>query len=144
MSLTFNKKFTEIVDFDNFGVIHIKTTSHNFRNRFMGISSFFKSLKNGLYSVNKIPNRVYFRGFSGVYLSLEIDSQFEILILYNPLKTPLNSLQVKTRIIKLLGLGTQVNIGVIKDYQEEIDRISRIKTESRVFGDYYSKPNIEV
>jgi hypothetical protein len=66
-----------------------------------------------------------------------MDSNIEIIILYNPEITPLNSLQVKTRVIKLIGIGTEVNLGSIKDFQDDIDRISKIKSESRFFGDYY-------
>ena len=144
MSLTFRKKLNEIVESDHFGVIQIKTSPLIFHKRFFGVSSFFKSLKNGLYSINKIPNRVYFRGLSGVYMSLEMDSNFEIIILYDPTITPLNSLQVKTRVIKLLGLGTEVNLGLISDFKNEIDRILRVKTENRVFGEYYPNSTIEV
>ena len=144
MSLTLTKKLNEILETDNFGVIYIKTSPIIFHKRFFGISNFFKSLKNGLYSINKVPNRVYFRGLSGVYMSLESDSNLEIIILYNPQITPLNSLQVKTRVGKLLGFGTEVKLGLLNDFQDQIERISRVKTESRVFGDYYQKSNMEV
>jgi hypothetical protein len=144
MSLTFTKKLNEILESDNFGVIYIKTSPIIFHKRFFGISNFFKTLKNGLYSINKVSNRVYFRGISGIYMSLEMDSNLEIIILYNPQITPLNSLQVKTRVRKLLGLGTEVKLGLINDYQNQIERISKIKTESQVFGDYYQKSNLEV
>jgi hypothetical protein len=77
-------------------------------------------------------------------MSLEMDSNFEIIILYDPTITPLNSLQVKTRVIKLLGLGTEVNLGLIPDFKNEIDRILRVKTENRVFGEYYPNSTIEV
>jgi hypothetical protein len=77
-------------------------------------------------------------------MSLESDSNLEIIILYNPQITPLNSLQVKTRVGKLLGFGTEVKLGLLNDFQDQIERISRVKTESRVFGDYYQKSNLEV
>jgi|688.fasta_scaffold110367_3 hypothetical protein len=144
MSLTFRKKLNEIVESDHFGVIQIKTSPVIFHKRFFGVSSFFKSLKNGLYSINKIPNRTYFRGLSGVYMSLEMDSNLEIIILYDLTITPLNSLQVKTRIVKLLGLGTEVNLGLISDFKIHIDRILQVKTENRVFGEYYSNSTLGV
>jgi hypothetical protein len=144
MSLTLTKKLNEILETDKFGVIYIKTSPIIFYKRFFGISNFFKTLKNGLYSINKVPNRIYFRGISGIYMSLEMDSNLEIIILYNPQITPLNSLQVKTRVRKLLVLGTEVKLGLINDYQNQIERISKIKTESQVFGDYYQKSNLEV
>lgn len=144
MSLTFRKKLNEIVQSDHFGVIQIKTSPYIFHKRFFGVSSFFKSLKNGLYSINKIPNRVYFRGLSGVYMSLENESNLEIIILYDPTLTPLNPLQVKTRVVKLLGLGTEVNLGLISEFKNEINRILQVRTETRVFGEYHSVSNMEV
>ena len=144
MSLTFRKKLNEIVQSDHFGVIQIKTSPYIFHKRFFGVSSFFKSLKNGLYSINKITNRVYFRGLSGVYMSLENDSNLEIIILYDPTLTPLNPLQVKTRVVKLLGLGTEVNLGLISEFKNEINRILQVRTETRVFGEYHSVSNMEV
>lgn len=144
MSLTFRKKLNEIVESDHFGVIQIKTSSFLFHKRFFGISSFFKSLKNGLYSINKIPNRVYFRGLSGVYMSLENESNLEIIILYDPTLTPLNPLQVKSRVVKLLGLGTEVNLGLISEFKSEINRILQVRTETRVFGEYHSVSYMEV
>lgn len=137
MSLTFRKKLNEILEINNFGVIHIKTSPIIFHKRFLGVSSFFKSLKNGLYSINKVPNRIYFRGLSGVYMSLEMDSHLEIIILYDSNITPLNSLQVKTRVVKLLGLGTEVKLGILGEFKNEIDRIKTIKTETQIFGGYY-------
>lgn len=137
MTLTFEQKLNEILVSNNFGVIQIKTSPAVFRKKYFGVSNFFKSLKNGLYSINKVPNRVYFRGLSGVYFSLEIDSKLEIFILYNHLKTPLNSLQVKTRVVKLLGLGTEVKMGVLSEFKDQIDQILSVKRESRIFGDYY-------
>jgi hypothetical protein len=136
MSLPLDKKINQIVDIEQFGVIQIKTSPHNFHKRFVSVSNFFKLLKNGLYSINRIPNRVFFKGLSGYYMSLEMGSNIEIIILYNPEITPLNSLQVKTRVIKLIGIGTEVNLGSIKDFQDDIDRISKVKSESRLFGDY--------
>ena len=144
MTLTFEQKLNEILVSNNFGVIQIKTSPVVFRKKYFGVSNFFKSLKNGLYSINKVPNRVYFRGLSGVYMSLEMDSKLEIIILYDHLKTPLNSLQVKTRIVKLLGLGTEVGIGFIGDFRDQIDHLLGVKTESRVFGDYYLESNSKV
>lgn len=137
MSLTFEKKLNEILELENIWVIQIKISPIVFHKKFLGVSSFFKSLKNGLYSINKVPNRVYFRGLSGVYFSLEMNTQLEIFILYNHLKTPLNSLQVKTRVIKLLGLGTEVKMGVLGEFKDRIEQTLGIKTESRMFGDYY-------
>lgn len=137
MSLTFEKKLNEILELENVWVIKIKTSPVVFRKKFFRVSSFFKSLKNGLYSINKVPNRVYFRGLSGVYFSLEMNTELEIYILYNHLKTPLNSLQVKTRVIKLLGMGTEVKMGVLSEFKDQIDQTLGVKTESRIFGDYY-------
>jgi hypothetical protein len=77
-------------------------------------------------------------------MSLEMDSNLEIIILYDLTITPLNSLQVKTRIVKLLGLGTEVNLGLISDFKIHIDRILQVKTENRVFGEYYSNSTLGV
>jgi hypothetical protein len=77
-------------------------------------------------------------------MSLEMDSNLEIIILYDLTITPLNSLQVKTRIVKLLGLGTEVNLGLISDFKIQIDRILQVKTENRVFGEYYSNSTLGV
>jgi len=54
------------------------------------------------------------------------------------------SIQVKTRIVKLLGLGTEVNLGLISDFKIQIDRILQVKTENRVFGEYYSNSTLGV
>jgi len=77
-------------------------------------------------------------------MSLENESNLEIIILYDPTLTPLNPLQVKTRVVKLLGLGTEVNLGLISEFKNQIDRISQVKTESRLFGEYCSNSPLNV
>jgi len=77
-------------------------------------------------------------------MSLENESNLEIIILYDPTLTPLNPLQVKTRVVKLLGLGTEVNLGLISEFKNEINRILQVRTETRVFGEYHSVSNMEV
>jgi hypothetical protein len=68
----------DLKDRKNLQAIQIKTTSLNFNLRFgSSISLFFRSLKNGLYSIQGTSNRAYFKGLSGIYFSECSGDDFE-------------------------------------------------------------------
>jgi hypothetical protein len=120
-------------------VISIKTSSDNFNKRFKSsVSLFWKSFKNGLYSIRR-TNREFFKGISGVYFSLQIKQEFQILILYDNSKTILNEIEIKARIKKLIGQDTEVKLGVFQEYEETINEILGIRQKVQPFGDYYFK-----
>jgi hypothetical protein len=127
----------------NLQVIQIITTNQNFENRFQGsISLFFRSLKNGLYTFQGVSNREYFRGISGVYYSLENLDRFEIIIVYDSTNKSLNSIQVVTRLRKLLGFDIEVNFGLFEDFESRINEMISVRRKTQTFGDYYSNKNI--
>ncbi len=122
----------------NLQVIQIITTNENFERRFDGsISSFFKSLKNGLYTFQGVSNREYFRGISGVYFSLEDINDFEIIIVYDTSIKKLNRIQILTRLKKLLGLEIKVQFGTFDEYEPRIMEMLGIRRKTQTFGEYY-------
>ena len=130
----------KLKDNNNLDAIHIKTTTENFNKRFDGsMSQFFKTLKNGLNSLNGVSNRVYFKGISGAYFSLADSEEFEIIIIYDTTVKKLNPLQVSTRLKKLLGLNIEIAFGTYDDYASRIFHMLGITRKSQTFGEYYSK-----
>ena len=122
----------------NYQLIQIKTTPHIINERFGGsISKWFKSWKNGLYGYNGITNREYFKGLSGVYLSLEEANNIEIIIVYKSTNKTLNQIQITTRLRKLLGFNAEVKFGQFDDFEKRIKEILSIKRNTQTFGDYY-------
>jgi hypothetical protein len=119
--------------------VRVKTPTNRFNEKFQGnMSYFFRALKNGLYTLNGISNRVYFKGISGIYYSLLKGEELDIIFLIEPgEKKQLNNLQISTRIKKLLGIDTEVNVGKYGDFESELDKIASIKQKTQVFGDYY-------
>lgn len=118
--------------------IRIITPSQDFAKRFGGSTSkFFRSLKNGLHSINGISNRKFFKDFSGCYFSLVSAKECEIIILYDSALSPLNHLQIKIRIKKLLGLYTTVELGEFSEYNDRIDEMMGVVRKSQAFGSYY-------
>ena len=124
----------------NYHAIQIITTNQNFEDRYGGsVSAFFRSLKNGLYSVNGITNRDYFKGISGVYFSLEDLDNYEIIIVYDTTIKRLHKVQVITRLMKLLGYDIEVNFGPLDEYLSRINEMMGIRRRSQYFGDNYFK-----
>jgi len=133
----------KLKDNKNLDAIHIKTSTENFNKRFDGsISQFFKTLKNGLNSLNGVSNRVFFKNISGAYFSLSDSEEFEIIIIYDTTVKKLNPLKVSTRLKKLLGLNIEVSYGTYDDYATRIFYMMGITRKSQTFGEYYSKKPI--
>ncbi len=134
------RTLSKLKDNKNLDAIHIKTTTENFNKRFDGsISQFFKTLKNGLNSLNGVSNRVYFKGISGAYFSLADSEEFEIIIIYDTTFKKLNPLQISTRLKKLLGHNIEIAFGTYSEYAPRIFYMLGITRKSQTFGDYYSK-----
>jgi hypothetical protein len=123
---------------ENIKIISIKTTSANFNKRFDCISTFFKALKNGLYSNGtSFTNREAMRGLSGVYFSLEMEEEMQIIIAYDSGIKSLNQLDTSVRIKKLLSVGIEVKFGTYPEYEPLIMNIFGIRRKIQPFGDYY-------
>jgi len=119
-------------------IISIKTTSENFNNRFDGsISLFWKSLKNGLYSINKRTNREVMKGLTGVYFSLEMGNEFQIIIVYDSSYKKLNNLDTSVRLKKLLGLDIEIEFGTFPEFEKTIYTMFGIKRVIQPFGESY-------
>ena len=121
----------------NIRIISINTTTVNFNKRFDCISAFFKSLKNGLYSINKRTNREVMKGLTGVYFSLELGEEFQILIVYDSSVKSLNNLDTTVRLKKLLGLKIQIEFGAYDEFEPVIKNMFGIRRKIQPFGDYY-------
>lgn len=129
---------TSLIQSNNLEVIHIITDQKNFETKFEGsISLFFRSLKNGLYSINGITNRQFFKGISGVYFSMENEEKMEIIIIYDKSLKTLNQVQVINRIRKLLGYNIEINFGEFSEYELKIRDMIGIRRKTQLFGDYY-------
>jgi hypothetical protein len=129
----------KIKDKQDLIAVRVKTSTNRFNEKFQGnMSYFFRALKNGLYTLNGISNRVYFQGISGIYYSLLKGEELDIIFLIEPGQNQqLNKLQISTRIKKLLGIDTEVIVGKYGDFESELDKITSIKQKTQVFGDYY-------
>ena len=138
MSLNKEQRFLENIKMNsNIKVISINTSTENFKKRFISISSFWKSFKNGLFSISNRTNREIFKGISGVYFSLQLKEEFQILIVYETSKTNLNEIEIKARLKKLLGMNTEIKLGVFEEYEETINDILGIRQKVQPFGDFY-------
>jgi hypothetical protein len=133
------KVISQLDKIDTLQVIHIQLESHKFYKRFKGYSFFFRSVKNGLYSLGGQSNRSFFKDLSGVYFTLESNGIVEILIVYDTSIRILNQLQLMTRLKKLLGLSVKIEIGGYNDYRSKILEILHIKRDVQPFGDFYFK-----
>ena len=122
----------------NYQLIQIKTNPQIINERFEGsISKFFRSFKNGLYSFNGISNRDYFRGISGLYVSLVEANNIEIIIIYDTTNKTLNQIQIITRLRRLLGFDTEVKFGPFEEFEKRIKDLLSIKRNTQTFGDLY-------
>jgi len=128
----------DLKDRKNLQAIQIKTTSLNFNLRFgSSISLFFRSLKNGLYSIQGTSNRAYFKGLSGIYFSECNGDDFEIIIIYDASLNNLNRIQVITRLRKLLGFDIQTEFGLFEQFEVRIRQMVGIVRKTQTFGDWY-------
>ena len=128
----------DLKDRKNLQAIQIKTTSLNFNSRFdSSISLFFRSLKNGLYSIQGTSNRAYFKGLSGIYFSECDGDDFEIIIIYDTTFNNLNRIQVISRLRKLLGFDIQTEFGSFEQFEVRIRQMVGIVRKTQTFGDWY-------
>jgi len=128
----------DLKDRNNLQAIQIKTTSKEFNLRFnSSVSSFFRSLKNGLYSFQGTSNRAYFKGLSGVYFSESNGEQIEIIILYDSTISFLNKIQVITRLRKLLGYDSLIDFGTFEQFESRISQMAGIQRKVQKFGNWY-------
>ena len=89
-----------------------------------------------MYSIRR-TNREFFKGISGVYFSLQIKQEFQILILYDNSKTNLNEIEIKARIKKLIGQDTEIRLGEYEEYEPIINEILEIRQKVQPFGELY-------
>jgi hypothetical protein len=122
---------------NNIKVISIKTTTSNFDRRFLSVSEFWKNFRNGLFSIGNITNREMMRGITGVYFSLQMKEQFQILIVYDSSSKSFNQVDLKARIKKLLGISAVIEFGEFQEFEPIINEIFVIKTKIQPFGELY-------
>lgn len=135
-----NLLFEKIKENKELKAVRIKTQTAIFHKKFNGsMSYFFRCLKNGLYTINGVTNREFFRGISGIYFSLEKEALLEIIIAFDENTKALNEIQVKARIKKLLGMESTIQIGLLEDFLEQIQEMFSIQRHTQSFGDYYFK-----
>lgn len=120
-------------------VILIEVDRTIFYNKFEHPKKFFRYLKNGMYSLNRITNRTYFKNVSGLYLTFDDNLKVRILIFCDMSKGELNELQVKIRVGKLLGPSVDVSFPKSNEYSEIVDLIFLSYRQVQPFGEYYFK-----
>jgi hypothetical protein len=127
----------DLKDRNNLQAIQIKTSSTNFKNRFKGVSSMFRVMKNSLHSMQGISNRTYFKGLSGMYFSECNGDDFEIIIIYDTSLNNLNRIQVISRLRKMLGFDIQTEFGSFEQFEGRIRQMVGIVRKTQTFGDWY-------
>ena len=127
----------DLKDRNNLQAIQIKTSSTNFNNRFKGVSSMFRVMKNSLHSMQGISNRTYFKGLSGIYFSECNGDDFEIIIIYDTSLNNLNRVQVVSRLRKMLGFDIQTEFGSFEQFEGRIRQMVGIVNKTQTFGDWY-------
>jgi len=130
----------DLKDRNNLQAIQIKTSSTNFNNRFKGVSSMFRVLKNSLHAIQGISNRAYFKGLSGIYFSECNGDDFEVIIIYDTTLNNLNRIQVISRLRKLLGFDIQTEFGSFEQFEVRIRQMVGIVRKTQTFGDWYYNP----
>jgi hypothetical protein len=127
----------DLKDRNNLQAIQIKTSSTNFNNRFKGVSSMFRVMKNSLHSMQGISNRTYFKGLSGIYFSECNGDDFEIIIIYDTSLNNLNRVQVVSRLRKMLGFDIQTEFGSFEQFEVRIRQMVGIVRKTQTFGHWY-------
>ena len=112
----------DLKDRNNLQAIQIKTSSTNFNNRFKGVSSMFRVMKNSLHSMQGISNRTYFKGLSGIYFSECNGDDFEIIIIYDTSLNNLNRIQVIPSHSPLLGMDLFQEGSERKELSDDLSR----------------------
>lgn len=118
-------------------VILIEVDRTIFYKKYEHPKKFFRYLKNGMYSLNRITNRTYFKNVSGLYLTFEDSLKVSILIFCDISKGELNELQVKIRVGKLLGPSVNVSFPKSDDYSELVKQVFLYSRQVQPFGEYY-------
>jgi hypothetical protein len=98
---------------------------------------FFRDLKNGLSSIGGKTNRSFFKGISGMYVSLHKNNKIDLYLLYETNEKVLHELQLKMRIKKMLGSTTEIEIGDLNRFKDEIEDILGFNRVVQSFGDFY-------
>jgi hypothetical protein len=127
----------DLKDRKNLQAIQIKTSSTNFNNRFKGVSSMFRVMKNSLHSMQGISNRTYFKGLSGIYFSECNGDDFEIILIYDNSLNNLNRIQVISRLRKMLGFEIQTEFGPFEQFEDRIRQMVGIERKVQKFGNWY-------
>jgi hypothetical protein len=122
---------------NNLQAIQIKTSSTNFYNRFTGVSSMFRVMKNSLHTIQGISNRAYFKGLSGIYFSECNGDDFEIIIIYDTTLNNLNRIQVISRLRKMLGFDILIDFGSFERFESRIRQMVGIQRKVQKFGSWY-------
>ena len=122
--------------------VGIRVSTQGFNQRFDGSAShFFRVLKNGLNSIERVSNRAYFRNLSGCYFSLESSTEFEMIIFYDESRSELSHHQVEARIKKLLGEGIEIEFGNLETFALRIQKMITTQRKTQMFGDFYFNQN---
>jgi hypothetical protein len=91
-----------------------------------------------LNSFQWISNREYFKNLLGCYFSFAGTETIEIIVLYDSSRSNhLNHIQIKTRIKKLLGLNTDIELGDYNQFSERILEMISIERKTQTFGEFY-------
>ena len=119
----------------NSSAIYIKVPQSRNQKLFGGNpAQFFRILKNGLHSLGGVSNRVFFKGFTGIYFYMTTHESMEMVILYQG--SYLEN-QTRHRIKKILGIDVELEFGGVESFKSKIMDILEIKTQSQFFGDAF-------
>ena len=119
----------------NSSAIYIKVTQSRIQKLFGGNpAQFFRILKNGLHSLGGVSNRVFFKGFTGIYFYMTTHESMEMVILYQGAYL---ENQTRHRIKKILGIDVELEFGGVESFKSKIMDILEIKTQSQFFGDAF-------
>jgi hypothetical protein len=122
-------------DNPNSSAIYIKVPHSRIQKLFGGNpAQFFRILKNGLHSLGGVSNRVFFKGFTGIYFFMTNHESMEMVILY---KGAYPENQTRHRIKKILGIDVELEFGGVESFKSKIMDILEIKTQSQFFGDAF-------
>lgn len=115
--------------------IYLKIPNSRIQKLFGGNPAhFFRMLKNGLHSLGGVSNRVFFKGFTGIYFYISNLDTMEMIILYEG-TYPYQ--ETKHRIKKLLGIDVELEFGKAETFRSKIEEILQVKTQSQFFGNAF-------
>ena len=81
------------------------------------------------------------KGLTGVYFSLELGNEFQIIIVFDSYIKSINNLDTSLRLKKLLGLKIQIEFGTYDEFEPAIKYMFEIRRKIQPFGDYYFNQN---